>query len=166
MGDSQRSSNEKLLFFKVIFFINNLFWYGRYENKKWHHRVCLIRPVRNMHFLNLKGQFENLTTGQVRSRSGQGQITTQVGQYAHPLERLDELSRVAWFACIYLHPVATLVKNGLRRHLTSGDLPWLPIVSYTQICTDGLSGHDPEKIGWFRSVYGKGEGFSNFPIGL
>ena len=50
---------------------------------------------------------ENLTSGQVRSRSGQGQIMTQIGQYGHPLKRLDEPSRLAPFARHYLHPVVT-----------------------------------------------------------
>ena len=48
-----------------------------------------------------------MTSGQVRLRPGQGQIMTQVGQYAHPLNRLDEPGRLAPFARLYLHPVAT-----------------------------------------------------------
>ena len=32
---------------------------------------------------------------------------TQVGQYAHPLKQLDEPSRLATFARLHLHPVAT-----------------------------------------------------------
>ena len=43
---------------------------------------------------------------------------------------------------------------------------WPQIVGCTQICTDGVSGHDTERIGWFRSVYAKREAFSCFPIGL
>ena len=69
-----------------------------------------------MYFLTLKDQFDNLTSGQVWSRSGQGQIMTQVGQYANFLKRLDEPSRLAPFARLYLHPVAT------RRRKTDYDL--------------------------------------------
>ena len=36
-----------------------------------------------MYYLTLKGSFQNLTLGQVRS--GQGGIMTQVGQHAHSL---------------------------------------------------------------------------------
>ena len=50
---------------------------------------------------DLEGQSENFL------RSGQGQMMTQVGQYAHPLKQLDEPSRLAPFARLYLHPVAT-----------------------------------------------------------
>ena len=32
--------------------------------------------------------------------------------------------------------------------------------------TDGVSGHDPERIVWFRLVFAKQEAFSYFPIGL
>ena len=60
-----------------------------------------------MYFLTLKGQVENLTSGQVRSGSGQGQIMTQVGKYAHPLKQLDEQRHLAPFAHLYLHPIAT-----------------------------------------------------------
>ena len=40
-------------------------------------------------------------------RSGQGQVMTQVGQYAYLPRRLDEPSRLARFARLYLHPVAS-----------------------------------------------------------
>ena len=58
-----------------------------------------------MYFLTLKGQFENLASGQVTL--GQCQIVTQVGQYAHRPKRLDEPSCLAPFARLYIHPVAT-----------------------------------------------------------
>ena len=50
--------------------------------------------------------------------------------------------------------------------VASFDLLVTPIVSCTRIYTDGVSGHDPNRIGWFRSVYEKREAFSHFPIGL
>ena len=74
---------------------------------KIHHRVRLVEPVRNMYFLTLKGQLENFASAQVSSRSGPGQIMTQVGQYAHLPNRLDELSRLAPFARLHLHHVVT-----------------------------------------------------------
>jgi hypothetical protein len=40
------------------------------ENWFWHHRVSLVKAVRNIYMMTLKGQFVNLTWGQVRSRSG------------------------------------------------------------------------------------------------
>ena len=55
----------------------------------------LVEPVRSMYFLTLEDQFKNLTSGQVRSRSDQGQAMTQVGQYAYILKRLDETGRLA-----------------------------------------------------------------------
>ena len=72
-----------------------------------------------MYFLTLKGEFQNLTSGQVWSRSGQGQIMTQLGQYAHPLKQLGQPSRLAPFARLYLHPVATYWR---KRIVTSFDL--------------------------------------------
>ena len=51
-------------------------------------------------------------SGQVMSsqdliKSGQGQVMTQVGQYAYLSKRLDEPSRLAPFARLYLHPVTS-----------------------------------------------------------
>ena len=39
--------------------------------------------------------------------SGQGQVMTEVGQYAHLPSRLDEPGRLAPFARLYLHPVSS-----------------------------------------------------------
>ena len=47
----------------------------------------------------------DLRSGQVKS--GQDQIMTQADKYAHTQKRLDKPSRVAPFAHLYLHPVAT-----------------------------------------------------------
>ena len=49
----------------------------------WHHRVCLVEPVRNMCLLILKDQFQNLTSGHARSSHVLWSlIMTQVVQYA------------------------------------------------------------------------------------
>ena len=77
--------------------------------------------------LTLKSQFQNLTSGQVRLRLGQDQIMTQVGQYANTPKRLDEPSRLALFARLYINPVATYwwktVCDLIWPHLTPGNLP-------------------------------------------
>ena len=44
--------------------------------------------------------------------------------------------------------------------------PWSPIISCTQIFTNGVNGHNAERIGWFRLVYAKWEALSYFPINL
>ena len=72
-----------------------------------------------MYSLTLKGQFENMTSGQVRSRSGKRYIMIQVCQYAYPMKRLDDPSRLAPFARLYLHPVVTYWR---KRIVTSFDL--------------------------------------------
>ena len=40
-------------------------------------------------------------------RSGQGQVMTQVGQYAYLPKRLDEPGHLAPFERLYLHPVSS-----------------------------------------------------------
>ena len=80
----------------------------------------------------LKGQFENLTSGQIRSRPGQGQIMTQVGQYAvctssEAARRVKSFGTICAslsLSCCDL--LAYWRKKGLWRHLTSGDLPVTP----------------------------------------
>ena len=75
---------------------------------------CQPRRVGLKHVLFiLKSQFRILTSGQVRTKSGQGQIMTQVGQYAYYPKRLDQPSRLALFARIYLHPVATYSRKAV-----------------------------------------------------
>ena len=39
------------------------------EQRFWYHRVCLVKARRTMYNLTLKGQGQNLTSGQVRERS-------------------------------------------------------------------------------------------------
>ena len=64
-------------------------------------RSCLARRAGTKHvLLTLQGQFQNLT-------SGQGQVMTEVGQYADHPKRLDEPSRLAPFVRLCLHPVAS-----------------------------------------------------------
>ena len=41
-----------------------------------------------------------------------------------------------------------------------------PVICCIRIITNGVSSHDPERIGWFRLVHGKREAVSCVPIGL
>ena len=63
-----------------------------------------------------------------------------------------------------------MAKNRLWRHVTSDDLSVTPDhqlhPDQWSIITDGVSGHDSERIGWFRLVFAKLETFPYFPIGL
>ena len=64
---------------------------------------CLPRRAGSKHILfYLESSISNLDL-----RSGQGQVMAQVGQYAYLSKRPDEPSRLAPFACFYLHSVAT-----------------------------------------------------------
>ena len=90
------------------------------------------------------------------------------GQFGMHIPRSGSTSQVVWH-CASLSPSCRdlLTKNGLWPHfdriwppVTS---PWSPIVSWTEIITAGVSGRDPEIIGWFRSVYAKREPFSYSP---
>ena len=135
----------------------------RYIKWNWHHRVRLFEPVRITYYSTLKCQAQNLTSGQVRSRSGHD----QVGQYAYLPKRLDELSRLASFALLYLRPVASCWRQTdcdvMCSQLT---FPWPPIISCTLIIRNGVSSHVPEIIGWFRLAYAKREAFWYFLIDL
>ena len=46
-----------------------------------------------------------------------------------------------------------------KRIVTSDDLSVTPIIGFTRIITNGVSGYDLEKIGWFRLAYAKREAF-------
>ena len=55
-------------FSRIWFFINNVF--DMLDRKmKMLYRVRLVEPVRNIYVLTLKGRFQNLTSGQISSRS-------------------------------------------------------------------------------------------------
>ena len=49
----------------------------------WYHRVCLVKTHRNIYIVTLKGQGQNVI-------SGQGHLVTQVDHIAHESMRLDE----------------------------------------------------------------------------
>ena len=124
-----------------------------------------VETVRIVHFLTLKYQFRVLNSGQVRS--GQGQVFTEVDQYAYIPKHLDELSRLALFVHLYLHPVASYWrKKDCGLMWPQMTFPWPPIISCTRIITGWVSGYDPERTGGFRLVYAKrGKHFRISPRG-
>ena len=141
----QRSSNEKSSFFtEMVLHYVFLIW----DTKISITPSCSPRWASSKHaLLTLKGQFQNLTSGQVRSRSGQGQIMTQVGQYAHHPKLLDEPSRVAPLARLYHQLVATYWQN------TDYGLIWLQVKSRSSVAPGS------SQMGWVAMILTKLDGF-------
>ena len=139
------------------------------RKSKWHYRVhCSPRQAGSKHVLfkveRSIWKFDP-RSGQVMVRStSDHDLSRSVCTSFEAARQAKPLGTI----CASLSPSCRdlLAKNGLWSHLTSGDLSVTPIVSCTQICTDGASGHDPERIGWFWLVYVKREAFSYFPLGL
>ena len=50
-------------------FLDDKIYILKVEQRFWYHRVFLVKALRTMHNLTLKGQGQNLTSGQVRARS-------------------------------------------------------------------------------------------------
>ena len=150
----------KLSFFTEMVFINNfLIWEIR--EWKWHHHDRFVEPVWNMYLLTWKLNLKIWP----HVRSVQGQIVTQVGQYAYPLKWLDEPSRLGPFARLPLRHVVTYwQKNGLWPHLTSGDLP----VTFDRQLHPDLHRWGEWPWSWNNWVVSIGlcetEAFSYFPI--
>ena len=145
--------------------LHQYFLYERYEKKNltpsWPPRRAGSKHVR---IFTLKGQYQNLTSGQVRSRSDHGPSRSMFNMH---IFRSGSTSQVVWHHLrVSISILLRLI--GKKLIVTSFDFrpPWPPIVSCTRICTDGVSGNDPERIGWFRLVYAKRETFSYFPTGL
>ena len=82
-------------------------------------RCWLHMTIFYIHILRWKASFKIWP----QVRSGQRQVTTGVGQYAYLPRRLDEPSRLAPFARLYLHLSWFIGKN---RTSTSFDLRWPP----------------------------------------
>ena len=150
-----------------MFFINNFFDMGD-TTITMTPSFSPCQSGSKMYFLTLKSLFEiwkfDLRSGHVKVRSR---------SYHDPSRSIctPEAARLAKsFGTICASPSPSchdlLAKNGLWRHLTSGGLLVSPIVSCTQICTAGVSGHASEINGWFWLAYAKREEFSYFPIGL
>ena len=77
----------------------------------WHHRVCLIKTHRKRYNMTLKGQGQNLT-------SGQGHVVTQVGHIAFVSMRLDERNTMIPLSRLYLFWIKSYSQK------TVGDLRW------------------------------------------
>ena len=123
----QRSSNEKLSFFNGDGFSLIPFLYERYKNK--HDTIVLASSSRfgTCAFWPQKVNFKIRL--QVRSRSDHDP-SRSICALRHPPKLLDEPSRLAPFALLCMHPVATYWgKTGcdlIWSQLTSGDLPVTP----------------------------------------
>ena len=75
------------------------------EQWLWHHRVCLVTTHRNMYSITLKGQGQNLT-------SGQGHVVTQLGHIAYESKRLDEKHNENTHTSLSLRNQKLFVKTG------------------------------------------------------
>ena len=144
--DLMSSSNEKISFFTEMIF-HWYFLYERHENKYDTIVVGSSSRFETCAFWPRKVSFR--IWPRVRARSGHDRSRS-----------ICIASKTAWRAesfgtiCASLSPSCRklLAKTGFWSHLISMTSPWPPIISCTWIITDGVSGHDPERIGWFRSV--------------
>ena len=87
------------------------------EQLFWHHRVCLVKTHRNMYSMTLKGQGQNLT-------SGQGHVETQVGYIAYVSMRLDERNTMRPFSRLYLFWIKSYSQKKTVGDLRSSDDLW------------------------------------------
>ena len=118
--------------------------YERNENKMAP-SFCLVELVRNMYFLALKDQLQNLNSVQVRSRS-----------YHDRSRSICISSEAAWRAKSFGTICASLSTScrellaniGSWPHLTSGDIPVTPNHHLHLDHHRWGSGHDPERNGW------------------
>ena len=144
----QRSSNGKLYFSRRWFFIDNFFDMRDMKIKRisscWPRRAGSKPAVFDLERSISKSDHRS---GQVRSRSGHDQSRSSV----YISKRPDEPSRLAQFARLYLHSVASYWrKTACGLMWTQMTFTWPPIISCEWIVTDGVSGHDPGRIEWFR----------------
>ena len=99
---------------KIPKFFKNGFWtiksfIFRIEQRVWYHRVCLVKARRTMYNLTLKGQSQNLASGQVRARSlGDSSRSNYTSFDSTPIPRLY----LIWISSYW--------------QKTVGDLEWPP----------------------------------------
>ena len=110
-------------------------WFG-------HHRVCLVKTHRNMYSMTLKGQGQNLT-------SGQGHVATQIGHIAYVSMRLDERNTMR--PRLYLFWIKSYSQK------TVGDLRWpqmtfgeSPMKTVVWVITEDLTQHHSQWLEMFR----------------
>ena len=123
----------------------------------WHHRVCLVKAHRNMYSMTLKGQGQNLT-------SGQGHVVIQVGHIAYVSMRLDERNTMRPLSRLYLF----WIKSNLQK--TVGDLRWPqmtfggpPMKTVAWVITEDLSQHHSQ---WMEMFWCEKEVVEILPIDL
>ena len=123
----------------------------------WHHRVCLIKTHRNMYSMTLKGQGQNLT-------SGQGHVVTQVGHIAYVSMRLDERNTMRPLSRLYLFWIKSYSQK------TVGDLRWpqmtfggSPMKTVAWVITEDLSQHHSQ---WMEMFWCEKEVVEVLPIDL
>ena len=123
----------------------------------WHHRVCLIKTHQNMYSMTLKGQGQNLT-------SGQGHVVTQVGHIAYLSMRLDERNTMRPLSRLYLFWIKSYSQK------TVGDLRWpqmtfggSPMKTVAWVITEDLSQHHSQ---WMEMFWCEKEVVEILPIDL
>ena len=109
----------------------------------WHHRVCLVKTHRNMYSMTLKGQGQNLTSGQVH-------VVTQVGHIAYVSMRLDERNTIRPLSRLYLFWIKSYSQK------TVGNFRWpqmtfggSPMKTVAWVITEDLSQHDSQWMEMF-----------------
>ena len=120
-----RGHQVKIIIFRSDGFslITFLIW----EVWKWklHHCGCLVKLVQNMHSLTLKGQFQNLSSGQVKVRSWPKLVNMNIFR-----SRLK--SQVIWHhLCICISILLWVI--GEKWIVTSCDLRWPSCNSWPSI---------------------------------
>ena len=123
----------------------------------WHHRVCLVTTHRNMYSMTLKGQGQNLT-------SGQGHVVTQVGHIAYVSMRLDERNTMRPLSRLYLFWIKSYSQK------TVDDLRWpqmtfggSPMKTVAWVITEDLSQHHSQ---WMEMFWCEKEVVEMLPIDL
>ena len=121
----------------------------------WHHRVCLVKTHRNMYSMTLKGQGQNLT-------SGQGHVVTQVGHIAYVSMRLDERNTMRPLSRLYLIWIKSYSQKSV------GDLRWpqmtfggSPMKTVAWVITEDLSQHYSQ---WMKMFWCEKEVVEILPI--
>ena len=109
-----------------------------------HHRVCLVQTHRSMYSMTLKGQGQDLT-------SGQGHVVTQVGHIAFVSMRLNERNTMRPLSRLYLFRIKSYSQK------TVGDLRWpqmtfggSPMKTVAWVITEDLSQHHSQWMEMFR----------------
>ena len=90
------------------------------EQRLWYHRVFLVKARRTMYNVTLKGQGQNLTSGQVRAKSLGDPSRSPSDHQAHHSMRLAETNAMTTIPRLYLIWFSSYWQK------TVGDLKWPP----------------------------------------